>query len=140
MKLTVKTITELSGLVGEDRHALSAALSEPNAPQKTRRGWIVSEVENFMFLRRLRKMTDADFVALCQQVEHGSLEEGAAAALADYRRGGRLGMIEELERAKPVTEKDLSWLENALEKIQQLPVRRVTNGDYKTTSRTSGRK
>ena len=107
MKLTVKTLTELAGRTGEDRHALSAALSEPNAPQKTRRGWIVSEVENFMFLRRLRKMTDADFVALCQQVEHGSLEaeyfcdaDNARRMLGEIRIKGRIAMMAEL-RGEP---------------------------------------
>ena len=87
--LYAATYTQLAGRLGEDRNSIARALAEPDAPQKTRRGWSVAEVENFMFLRRLRKMTDADFVALCQQVEHGSLAAGEAAALADFRRGGK---------------------------------------------------
>ena len=114
------TYTALAGRLDEDRNAIARALSEPNAPQKTRRGWVVSEVENFMFLRRLRKMTDADFDALCQQVEHGSLEAGEAAALADFRRGGRMAMIEELENAKPMTEQGLDELEAMIAEMRQL--------------------
>ena len=108
------TYTALAGRLDEDRNAIARALSEPDAPQKTRRGWVVSEVENFMFLRRLRKMSDADFQELCSEVERGNTEAGGAAALADFRQSGRLAMIEELENAKPMSEKDLNWLEDAL--------------------------
>ena len=121
MKLTAKTVTELAGRTGEDRHALSAALYEPGAPKKRKRGWVICEVENYLFLRRLRKMTDAGFQELCSEVEHGNTEAGEVAALADFRRGGRTAMIRELENAKPVSEKDLDWLEGALEKTKHFP-------------------
>jgi hypothetical protein len=114
------TYTALAGRLGEDRNSIARALAEPDAPQKRKRGWVVCEIESFMFLRRLRKMTDADFQELCSEVERGNTEEGEAAALADFRQSGRLAMIEQLENAKPMSEKDLNWLEGALEKIQTL--------------------
>lgn len=113
-----KTLTELAGRTGEDRHALSAALSEPTAPQKRKRGWVVSEVESHLFLRRLRKMTDADFDELCREVERGNTEAGELSAIADFRRGGRRAMIEELENTPPMTEKDLNWLENVIAEMR----------------------
>jgi hypothetical protein len=118
--LYASTYTALAGRLGEDRNSIARALSEPDAPEKGKRGWVVSEVENFMFLRRLRKMTDAAFQELCSEVEHGSLEEGEAAAIADFRRGGRLAMIEELENAPPMTEQDLDELEAMIAEMRQL--------------------
>jgi hypothetical protein len=94
--LYASTYTALAGRLGEDRNSIARALAEPNAPQKTRRGWSVQAVRDFLFVRRLAKMTDADFVALCQQVEHGSFDaayfcdaDNARSELEAIRRGGR---------------------------------------------------
>lgn len=119
--LYAATYTALAGRLDEERHTLARALAEPSAPKKGKRGWSVQAVRDYLFLRRLRKMTDAAFQELCSEVEHGSTEAGELSALADFRRGGRLALIQELENAKPMSEKDLSWLEDALEKIQRLP-------------------
>ena len=97
------TFTQLAGRLGEDRNSIARALAEPDAPQKRKRGWVISEIESFMFLRRLRKMTDADFVALCQQVEHGSFDaayfcdaDNARRMLGEIRIKGRIAMMAEL--------------------------------------------
>jgi len=101
------TYTALAGRLGEDRSAIARALSEPGAPEKGKRGWSVQSVRDFLFIRRLEKMTDADFVALCQQVEHGSLEaeyfcdaDNARRMLGEIRIKGRIAMMAEL-RGEP---------------------------------------
>ena len=117
------TYTQLAGQLDEDRNSIARVLAEPNSPQKTRRGWSVQAVRDYLFIRRIEKMSDPDFDAMCHSVEGEPFDaeyfcdaDNARSALADFRRGGRLGMITELESKKPMTEKDLDWLEGALEK------------------------
>ena len=94
------TYTQLAGRLGEDRNSIARALAEPNAPQKTRRGWIVSEVGTWMFIRRLEKMSDPDFEAMCHSVEGEPFDaeyfcdaDNARRMLGEIRIKGRIAMI-----------------------------------------------
>ena len=98
--LYAATYTQLAGRLGEDRNSIARALSEPGAPEKGKRGWKVQSVRDFLFIRRLEKMTDADFVALCQRVERGSFDaeyfcdaDNARRMLGEIRIKGRIAMI-----------------------------------------------
>jgi len=90
------TFTQLAGRLGEDRNSIARALAEPDAPQKRKRGWVVSEVGTWMFIRRLEKMSDPDFEAMCHSVEGEDMTPGERMQLEAIRRGGRSAYINEL--------------------------------------------
>jgi len=101
--LYATTSTQLAGRLGEDRNAIARALSEPGAPEKGKRGWVVSEVGTWMFIRRLEKMSDPDFEAMCHSVEGEPFDaeyfcdaDNARSELEAIRRGGRQAYIREL--------------------------------------------
>ena len=94
--LFANTYTALAGRLDEDRNVIARALSEPGAPEKGKRGWVICEVENYLFLRRLRKMSDADFEAMCHYVASEDMTPGELMQLEAIRRGGRQEYIKEL--------------------------------------------
>ena len=116
--LYAATYTQLAGRLGEDRNSIARALAEPGAPEKGKRGWKVQSVRDFLFIRRLEKMTDAAFQDMCHSVEGEPFDaeyfcdaDNARSELEAIRRGGRLAMIQELENKKPMTEQALDELE-----------------------------
>ena len=98
--LYAATYTQLAGRLGEDRNSIARALSEPGAPEKGKRGWKVQSVRDFLFIRRLEKMTDAAFQDMCHSVEGENMVPGERMQLEAIRRGGRQEYIKEL-RGEP---------------------------------------
>ena len=101
--LFANTYTALAGRLDEDRSAIARALSEPSAPQKTRRGWSVQAVRDFLFIRRLEKMTDAAFQVMCHSVESEPFDaeyfcdaDNGRRMLGEIRIKGRIAMIADL--------------------------------------------
>ena len=90
------TYTALAGRLDEDRNAIARALSEPSAPKKGKRGWSVQAVRDYLFIRRLEKMSDPDFEAMCHSVEGEDMTPGERMQLEAIRRGGRSAYINEL--------------------------------------------
>ena len=98
--LYAATYTQLAGLLDEDRSSIARALSEPSAPQKGKRGWKVQSVRDYLFIRRLEKMTDAAFQDMCHSVASENMTPGERMQLSAIRRGGRQEYIKEL-RGEP---------------------------------------
>ncbi len=101
--LYAATYTQLAGRLGEDRNSIARALAEPGAPEKGKRGWKVQSVRDFLFIRRLEKMTDAAFQDMCHYVEGEPFDaeyfcdaDNARRMLGEIRIKGRIAMITEL--------------------------------------------
>ena len=101
--LFANTYTALAGRLDEDRSAIARALSEPSAPQKTRRGWSVQAVRDFLFIRRLEKNDRCGISGHVSQrrkrafdAEYFCDADNGRRMLGEIRIKGRIAMIADL--------------------------------------------